>query len=112
MNKLDECDWADTASSSQTAKPIASAAPAKPVVTTRSTRICYAWNHSPDTVCLFPDCAYEHICLYCAKDNQAIHKDHKEIFCKRQRSTPAQIPRDSDPTREAPTVTSSTEGTH
>lgn len=89
-HKSDDCDWADTASSSQTPKLVAPMAPTKPAVTPRTTRICYAWNHSPDTVCPFPDCAYQHICLYCAKDNQVIHKDHKAIFCKRRRSASGQ----------------------
>ena len=80
-HKSDDCVWADTALSSQTPKPVAPMAPAKPQVTPRTSRICY---HS---VCPFPDCAYQHTYLYCAKDN---HKDHKAIFCKRRRSASGQ----------------------
>ena len=86
-HKSEECDWADTASSSQASKPITPRpASAKPMLSTRPARICYAWNHSTDAVCPFPDCAYQHICLYYARDSQVIHKDHKALFCKRRRS--------------------------
>ena len=87
-HKSNDCDWADTTASSQVAKPTGSTAPTKPIVTTRAIRICYAWNHSPDTACPYPNCAYQHICLYCARDNQVIHKDHKAMFCKRRGRSP------------------------
>ena len=89
-HKSVDYNWVDTASSSQTSKPVASTAPTKPAVTPRTTKICYAWNHSPDTACPFPNCAYQHICLFCASDNQVIHKDHMAIFCKLWRSGPGQ----------------------
>ena len=88
-HKSEDCDWADTASPSQTSKSLASATSTKPALPPRSTKICYAWNHSPDAVCPFPDCAYQHICLYCANDHQVVRKDHKAIFCKRQRGSNA-----------------------
>ena len=68
-HKSEDCDWADSASPSQTSKSVASATSTKPAAPPRSTRICYAWNHSPDAVCPFPNCAYQHICLYCVNDH-------------------------------------------
>ena len=62
-----------------------SSMPTKPTPPPRTAKICYAWNHSPEAACPFPNCTYQHICLYCvycANDNQIIHKDHKALYCK------------------------------
>ena len=90
-HKSEECDWADNTSTPRVPKatPVTSAptlsrpGPSQP----RQTRVCYAWNHSPEPNCPYPSCAYQHICLYCANDNQAMYKDHKALYCKRRRGS-------------------------
>ena len=87
-HKSEDCDWADTPSTSGASK-LASTTPTpiirKPIPQSRQTRVCYAWNHSPEAACPFPNCAYQHICLYCANDNQITRKDHKALHCRRRR---------------------------
>ena len=85
-HKSEDCDWADAApSTSKASKPMPASVPNKPTPLPRTVKICYTWNHSPEAACPFPNCTYQHICLYCANDNQIIHKDHKAIYCKRRR---------------------------
>ena len=74
-----DCDWAPTPPKLQPTHP--------PVTTTTYQRprnqppLCYSWNHNQDPNCSFPGCPYRHVCIYCAKDPQAMDKGHKAIHC-------------------------------
>ena len=88
-HKSEDCDWAEAPSTPRASKPMLSSMPTKPTPPPRTPKICYAWNHSHEAACPFPNCAYQHICLYCANDNQIFHKDHKALYCKRRRGNGA-----------------------
>ena len=77
----EDCDWA----------PVPPSIPAQPNPSmtnlwqkgncSRTSQICYAWNHSPEPNCVYPGCRYQHICLQCARDPQVANKDHKAMYC-------------------------------
>ena len=85
-HKSKDCDWANTPSTSRASK----SAPIIPTPTfnkptysqSRQTKIYYTWNHSPEAACLFPKCAYQHICLNCPNNNQIVQKDLKVLYCR------------------------------
>ena len=73
-HKFEDCDLVDAPSTSHVSKLMPSSMPTKPTPSSCTAKICYAWNHSLEAACAFPNCAYQHICLYCANDDQIIHK--------------------------------------
>ena len=81
----EECDWAPTARVATTLVTVAP--PPTPTLQQwkNAGQICYSWNQSSDPHCPYPSCKYQHICLFCAKDPQAQHKNHKAIHCSRRR---------------------------
>ena len=50
-----DCNWAPSPS---TLKPYTP----RPTGSSRPSKICYEWNHSPSQTCPFPACRYQHIC--------------------------------------------------
>ena len=91
-----------------------SSMPTKPTPISRTAKICYAWNHSSEAACPFPNCAYQHICLYCANDNQIIPKNHKSYTARAGGAMALEaignllLPPPTDHNREPPTATSPT----
>ena len=87
-----ECDWAPS-TTLQSTQPIPAPVPIplKSGIKQKSVQVCYAWNHSQETNCMFPSCKYMHICLYCAKDPQVGDKHHKAIHCYKRRSASGQF---------------------
>ncbi len=77
----EDCDWAPTPSPAQQPAPSSIRGPQRQ----RNLQICYSWNHSPNPICAYPNCKYQHICIYCAKDPQATNRDHKALHCSRRR---------------------------
>ena len=81
-----DCDWAPTKASASTSPP-PPPNQSKPYLRPRSgsTQVCYAWNHNPGSTCPFPECRYQHLCIYCVRDPTATNKTHKAINCSRRR---------------------------
>ena len=71
-----DCAWATDQPISQPNRVSTSSG-----TSSRSTRICYAWNSHPQAGCPYPSCMYEHICTFCSKNPSIIDKRHKAIFC-------------------------------
>lgn len=77
----EDCDWAPSPSPAQQPTPSGIRGPQRQ----RNLQICYSWNHTPNPICAYPNCKYQHICIYCAKDPQATNRDHKALHCSRRR---------------------------
>ena len=77
----EDCDWALSPSPAQQPASSGIRGPQRQ----RNLQICYSWNHSPNPICANPNCKYQHICIYCAKDPQATNRDHKALHCSRCR---------------------------
>ena len=97
-------DWAPTPPTQPTSSAVSAS---KPNFCSRSSQICYSWNHNPNpnANCVNTGCKYIHTCLYCTRDPQApekvasypgsspcrkagrgawvrgYEKDHKAIYC-------------------------------
>ena len=99
----EDCDWAPTPSSSQHPTPPSVHGSQRQ----HNLQICYSWNHSPDPNCSYPNCKYQHVCLYCAKDPQATNRDHKALHCSHRRAsnTTGMQPFQSAPTPRNPCST-------
>lgn len=99
-----DCNWAPSPSTSL--PPSTSLAPkqstSKPMSSSRLSKICYEWNHSPSSTCPFPACKYQHICWHCSKDPQAADISHKAMFCQQHRLP--QQPLTAQPTNPSPTT--------
>ena len=99
-----DCKWAPSPSTalvpptSLTAKQCTS----RPMSSSRPSKICYEWNHSPSPTCPFPAYKYQHICWYYSKDPQAADISHKAMSC--QRSRPLRQPPTAQPTYPLPTT--------
>ena len=76
----DECDWAPSKPNSNK-EPQQVKQPMPPQrMRHLPAQICKSWNYSHDAICVFPNCTYQHICLYCAQDPN-VPKEHKIIHC-------------------------------
>ena len=73
-----DCNWAPSPSTPKPYTP-------RPTGSSRPSKICYEWNHSPSQTCPFPACRYQHICWYCSKDPQATDISLKAMHCQRRR---------------------------
>ena len=58
----EDCDWAPTPPTQLTSLAVPAS---KPNLHSRSSQICYSWNHNPDPNCVYIGCKYAHTCLYC-----------------------------------------------
>ena len=69
----EECDWAPASPTSSAHSSASMRVPKR----TANPQVCISWNHSAELSCPYPNCRYQHICLYCARDPQVYKKTTK-----------------------------------
>ena len=77
-HKSSQCNWADEASDMTSSN---SWAHPRSDLRSQSNGICRSWNRDPRPGCSFPNCKFQHICAYCARNPARMDRSHKAVLC-------------------------------
>ena len=80
-HKSFQCNWAQNTQemplSPKSSSWLYSQGDPKPL----SVGICRSWNRDPRPGCSFPNCKFQHICSFCARNPTSTDKSHKAVLC-------------------------------